>query len=87
MSPAQTPSERSLIASIAAHASWGHTVNRAARTEAARKAMEDRFERLVPAEIIDPTARLAAADNLRKAFYKSLARKSAIARKAKGTLG
>jgi hypothetical protein len=81
--PAQDPSDRSLIASIAADISWARTADRAARTEAARKALLDRFEAAVPAEVTDPATRSAAAENLRRAYYKTLARKSALARKAK----
>jgi len=80
---AKDPADRSLIASIAAHISWGRTPNRAARTEAARQAALDRFEAQVPPEVVDPAARAAAAENLRRAYYKTLARKSAQARKAK----
>lgn len=81
--PAKNSSERSLIASIAADVSWARTADRVARTEAARKAFLDRFEQQVPPEVTDPATRARAAENLRRAFYKTLARKSAIARKAK----
>ena len=81
--PAQDPNDRSLIASIAADVSWARTADRAARTEAARKALYDRFEAQVPAEVTDPATRALAAENLRRAYYKSLARKSALSRKAK----
>lgn len=83
MSPAKLPAERSLIASIAADVSWARTVDRPARTAAARKALADRFEARVPAEIIDPVARVVAAENLRRAYYKALALKSAQARRAR----
>ncbi len=42
-----TPSERSLRARMAAHASWANTSDRRARTAAGRKAAIDRFERQV----------------------------------------
>lgn len=81
--PAKDPADRSLIASIAANISWGRTTDRAARTQAARKAQLGRFEAQVPPEVVDPRTRAAAAENLRSAYYKTLARKSAQARKAK----
>lgn len=78
-----TPEQRALRARIGAHISWANTVNRTARTEAARRALSDGFEKKVPAEITDPAARLAAAESLRKAFYARLSLKSAKARSAK----
>jgi hypothetical protein len=83
--PARDPADRSLIASIAADVSWARTADRAARTEAARKALLDRFETQVPPEVTDPATRAAAAENLRRAYYKTLARKSAQSRKAKAS--
>ena len=77
-----TPEQRTQYARLAAHTSWGQTPDRAARTAAARKALADRFEAQVPAEVTDPAARAAAAENLRKAFYLRLALKSAASRKA-----
>jgi hypothetical protein len=41
---------------------------------------------LVPAEVTDPDARLAAAENLRRAHYRQLARRSAQVRKAKAII-
>lgn len=81
--PAKDPSDRSLIASIAADISWSRTANRAARTEAARRALQDRFVQLVPDEITDPADRARAAENLRRAYYKLLALRSAQSRRAK----
>ncbi|MBB4749182.1 hypothetical protein [Actinoplanes lobatus] len=75
-----TPAERTLRARIAANTSWGKTVDRTARTEAARKALHDRFETQVPAEITDPQARAVAAENLRKAHYQRMALRSAQSR-------
>ena len=46
----RTPQERSLLGQIAAHESWAHTDDRAARTAPARKAALDRFEREVDPE-------------------------------------
>lgn len=81
--PARDPEDRRSIASIAGHISWGKTVDRTARTSTPRQAFLDRFDAEVPAEITDPAARAAAAENLRTAYFKQLARKSAETRKAK----
>lgn len=64
---------QSLQARKAAHKSWGRTPNRTARTEPARRALEDKF--LAEADG-DPKR----AESLRKAFYVDLAVKSAQAR-------
>lgn len=85
--PARHPTERALIASIAGNQSWANTPDRAARTEAPRKAFLDRFEEQVDSSITEPAARAAAAENLRRAYYKRLALKSAQARRAKKTAG
>jgi hypothetical protein len=84
--PAHDPQDRSVIASIAADISWGNTADRSARTAPARKALEDKFLELVPAEITDPTDRAVAAENLKRAHYRQLARKSAVVRRAKAVL-
>lgn len=85
--PARNPSDRALIASIAGNQSWANTPDRTARTETARKAFLDRFEEQVDPSITDPDARRAAAENLRRAYYKRLALKSAQARRAKKAAG
>lgn len=73
--------DRALRARIAAHKSWGQTADRAARTEAARRASHDRFLAQVPDTITDPAERAKAAANLRQAFYLEMARKSAAVRR------
>lgn len=78
-----SPEERVRNAQIAAHTSWGKTIDRSARTAPARRGLLDKFLAEVPAEITDPRARQAAAENLRKAFYLKLAQRSAEARRAK----
>lgn len=80
-----TPDERAKYARLAALTSWGTTPDRSARTAPARKALLDRFEKQVPAEVTDPATRAAAAENLRKAHYLRMALASAKARKAKAT--
>ncbi len=66
----------SLQHQIAAHTSWGNTVDRPARTAAARRAADDRFLKLAGN---DPKR----AESLRKAHYKRMALKSIAAREAK----
>lgn len=69
-----TPSERSLIASIAAHTSWANTIDRTARTSKARAALDAKF--LSQADG-DPVR----AEHLRRAHFKGLALKSAQSRR------
>lgn len=77
-------SERSLIASINAHKSWANTPDRAARTAAARRKFRDRFEQEVdPEGTLAPAERARRAENARRAYYKSLALKSAQVRRAR----
>lgn len=67
---------------IAAHSSWANTADPAARTANARKAASDRFERQVdPEGLLSPAERTRRADHARKAFYVSMALKSAEARR------
>jgi hypothetical protein len=63
--PADTPSERSLIARLAAHESWARTEDRTARTAAARKALQDRFEREVDPDGVLPQPSAPAARRTR----------------------
>jgi hypothetical protein len=72
--PSSDSRERHMVASIAAHDSWAHTTDRTARTAKARAALEARF--LTEAEG-DPRR----AKNLRKAYFKRLALKSAQSRR------
>lgn len=76
---------RSLAARIAAHSSWAHTPDRAARTAAARQAFADRFEREVdPDGVLPPAERAKRAASARKAYYLRLAAASAKARRKAG---
>jgi hypothetical protein len=80
--PAHDPADRSLIASIGAHASWARTADPAARTANARAAFNDSFERQAdPDGTLPPAERARRAEHLRKAHYKRLALKSAQARR------
>jgi hypothetical protein len=69
-----TDAETSLQAKIAAHTSWANTPDRTARTANARKAAEEKF--LTQADG-DPKR----AESLRKAYFATLALKSARARR------
>lgn len=72
--PAPLSTERSLVASIAAHESWARTPNRSARTAPARAALDQKF---LDAAGGDPVR----AAHLRKAHFARLALKSAQARR------
>ncbi|GBE65998.1 hypothetical protein MFM001_24600 [Mycobacterium sp. MFM001] len=77
-----TSAERRLRSQIGAHESWARTQDRSARTLPARLAAWDRFEQQVdPEQRLPPAQRAAMAESARKAFYKSLALKSAQARR------
>ncbi len=81
-----TPAERTLRAKIAAHKSWAATPNRAARTEAARKASYDRFEKIVdPEGVLPPHVRRQLADSERRAHFVKMALRSAQSKRAKST--
>jgi hypothetical protein len=69
-----TPAERTFRAKGAAHASWGNTIDRAARTANGRKAFEDKF-------LAQADGEPKRAESLRKAFYANLVLKSVQARK------
>lgn len=74
--------ERRLHAQIAAHESWAHTVDRAARTAPARAALMAKFEREVdPDGTMRPAERARLAEHKRKAHFQRLALKSARARR------
>ena len=77
-----SPSERVLRASIAVNESWARTEDRTARTEPGRRALLDRFERQVdPDGTLLPAERAKRAENARRAYFKQLALRSAIARR------
>lgn len=72
-----TPGERVLRSKMAVHKSWANTEDRTARTEAARRASWDRFEKQVdPEGKLDPDERFKRAESARKAFYAEMAFKS-----------
>lgn len=80
-----TPAD-SLEAKAAAHRSWALTDDRSSRTAKARKAFEDRFAREVdPDGILDPAERAVRAEHARRAYFLSLAAKSAASRRKSQT--
>ena len=78
-----TTQDRVLRARIAAHAKWAATPDRAAATAPARQAALDLFEKQVdPAGALDPAERAMRADHAKRAYFLSLALKSARSRAA-----
>jgi hypothetical protein len=74
--------DRSLIARLAAHESWARTTDPSVRTEPARRAVLDRFEREVdPDGVLPPDERARRAAHARKACFTRLALRSAQARR------
>ena len=68
-------------ASIAANTRWAHEPDRSAATAPARTALQDRFERDVdPDGTLPPAERAKRVTNAKRAYYQSLAIKSAQAR-------
>lgn len=71
-----------LQAQAAAHLSWANTASPAARTEPGRRAFLDRFEHQVdPDGSLSPDERTRRAKHARKAYFATLAAKSATARR------
>jgi hypothetical protein len=86
--PARSPDDRALISSIAAHTSWAHTLDPAARTAKARAAFTDRFQQEAdPDGVLAPEERARRAEHLRRAHYKRLALKSVQARRKRANGG
>jgi hypothetical protein len=82
----RSAAERSLHARLAAHESWARTQDATARTEPARRAFLERFEREVdPDGTLPPAERARRAEHARKAHFARLALKSAQARRRKAT--
>ncbi len=80
--------DRSLIARLAAHESWAKTTDPSARTEPARRALLDRFERQVdPDGVLSPEERARRAGHARKAYFARLALRSAQARRKTPAVG
>lgn len=80
--PAREATDRTLASRIAAHESWAHTPDRAARTAPARAALMAKFEHEVdPDGTLLPAERARRAEHLRKAYFQRLALKSAKSRR------
>lgn len=81
---ADTPSERALIARIAAHERWAKTSDRTAATAPGRRAAERRFEHEVdPDGVLSPEERSRRAASARAAWYARLTLKSVQARRSR----
>jgi hypothetical protein len=82
--PAKDPEERKLIARVAAQTQWAKCPDRAARTEAARAALWQRFlDEVDPDGVLDPNERERRALHARKAYYTRIALKSRQSRVSK----
>jgi len=80
----ETPSERSLHASIAGLTSWANTSDPTARTEEARRSFKESFEdRVDPDGTLEPAERTRRARHLYLAHMRRLALQSARARRLK----
>ncbi len=80
--------DRFLIARLAAHESWAKTADARARTAPARRAVLDRFERLVdPDGVLSAAERARRAGHARKAYFARLALRSAQARRKTSAVG
>lgn len=85
--PARTPSERALVARLAAHESWAKTPDRTARTQPGRDALRLKFEQQVdPDGTLAPDERARRAEHARKAYFTRLALKSAQSRRKAAAL-
>lgn len=79
-----TPEQRSLRASIAAHASWANTSDRGEKARKGATALLARFEKQVDPDGVLPAAeRRQRALSARKAHMLRLAAKSAAARRSR----
>ena len=77
-----SPAERTMRAKLAAYDSWAQTEDRTARTEPARRAFQERFERQVdPDGVLAPAERAERAESARKAHMLRMALNSARARR------
>ena len=75
------PSSRQTNGAIGAHESWARTPDRTARTDPARRAFNERFEREVdPDHKLSDAERAIRAEHAKKAYFLRLALKSAAAR-------
>lgn len=81
---AHDPKVRTVSAKIAADTRWAFEPDRTAATAPAREGFRRKFERLVdPDGTLDPAERAKRAENLRRAYYQTMALKRENARKAR----
>ena len=80
--PSSDPTERALVARIAANERWSREPDRAAATAPARAALLAKFERQVdPDGTLPPQERARRAEHARKAHFTRLALASARSRR------
>ena len=78
------PMAKDINKRIAAEVSWARTHDRAARTRPARETFLKRFEKEVdPDGTLPPEERRQRAEHAKRAYMLQLAKRSAIARKAR----
>lgn len=77
-----TTSIRALRSRVGGYAKWAKTTDRTAATAPARDAFLRRFYDATPTELPDAT-RLQMAESARKAYFASLALKSALVRRSR----
>lgn len=76
--------DRHLIAQLAANTRWSKEGDRTAATQAARDALQRRFEDQVdPDRVLSDAERAKRAESARRAHFQRMALKSAQARRAK----
>lgn len=79
-----TPSERSMRARAASHASWAKCPDRSARTAAARAARDRQFEQAVdPDGVLSEEERQRRAESARRQHMVTMGLRSAQARRAR----
>lgn len=83
-----TPEQRLSRATLAAHASWARTTDRSARVRPANKGLEQRIARDYGIPLNLPAAEFAVRiESAKKAYFRSLASRSAKARAARKARG
>lgn len=94
MPSALTSSERSLRASLASDTSWRNTLDRTARSQPGRDAMSAKIENETIAAIgesnwrrLTPAEQAKRIENGRRAYFKQLAFRSAVARRQRREAG
>lgn len=89
VNPGPTPeskARRRAAAKIAANERWANEPDRRAATQAARDAMERKFEDQVdPGRLLDPAERARRVVNAKSAHYTRIAMKSADTRRRKAS--